>query len=68
MEAPGSPYAFSLDTAPKRAPRSSPPAPQDRPDADHDPAAEHEGSEAMFADIGHFSYSAIQDTWVKLPI
>ncbi|KAI4978891.1 hypothetical protein ZWY2020_015644 [Hordeum vulgare] len=44
MEAPGSPYASSLDTAPKRAPRSSPPAPQDRPDADHDPAAEHEGN------------------------
>ncbi|KAI4967196.1 hypothetical protein ZWY2020_029525 [Hordeum vulgare] len=42
MEAPGSPYASSPDTAPKRAPRSSPPPPQDRPDADHDPAADHE--------------------------
>ncbi|KAI5016123.1 hypothetical protein ZWY2020_005974 [Hordeum vulgare] len=60
MEAPGSPYASSPDTTPKCTPCSSPPPPQDRPDADHDPAAEHEGSEAMFAHIGHFSYSAMQ--------
>ncbi|KAM0904327.1 hypothetical protein ACQ4PT_018048 [Festuca glaucescens] len=41
MEAPGSPYASSPESAPKRAPRSSsPPPPQERPETE--PEAEHE--------------------------
>ncbi|KAM3245356.1 hypothetical protein ACQJBY_056595 [Aegilops geniculata] len=45
MEAPGSPYASSPESAPKRAPRSSPPPPQDRPDADHDAAEPEDDKE-----------------------